>query len=73
MTNKTQQEQEAAGDKDLTPATGKEKTLSICNEIVRAYKKLIVLDEADTEKLAREMTKCFVSASAIISRLNRAK
>lgn len=74
MTAKTQHEQEAVGQKDTSPAlpSGKE-ALTIALDVVGAYKKLIASDEADLQKLSREMTKPFVTASAIVSRLNRAK
>ena len=70
---KNQFEQEAAGNKDSTPAPRKKESLLICEQIVGAYKHLVASDEAELQKLTREMTKCFVTASAIISRLNRAK
>lgn len=74
MTTKTQHEQEAVGEKDTSPALPSgEKALTIALEVVAAYKKLIASDEADLQKLSREMTKPFVTASAIVSRLNRAK
>lgn len=75
--NKTQKEMEATGEKDqsTTPVTktGKEKLLTVCNDIIAAYKQLIVIDEAETEKLLREMTKCFVTAGSVVRRLNRTK
>ena len=56
-----------------SPAPGKNEMLDICIEIIGAYKKIITSDKAELQKLAREMTKCFVTASAIITRLNRVK
>ena len=73
MTPKTQHEQEAVGEKYTSPALPSgEKALTIALDVVGAYKKLIASDEADLQKLSREMTKPFVTASAIVSRLNRA-
>lgn len=56
-----------------SPAPAKNEMLGICLEVVGAYKKIITSDKAELQKLAREMTKCFVTASAIITRLNRVK
>ena len=72
-----QQSQEASGQKDasppLTPEAHKKEVLTIMDDIIRAYKKLIGVDEPETEKLIREMTKCFVTAGAVIRKLNRRK
>ena len=87
-TEKNQIEQEADGSKDtletmymedrLPPGdyefmTDEEETLFICHNVISAYKQLIGSDQPALEKLAREMTKPFVSASAVVSRLNRVK
>lgn len=76
-TNKTQKEMEATGDKDQplprTAMTSEEEFFAVCDDIIGAYKKLIMLDEPSAQKLLREMTKCFVSASAVVSRRNRGK
>ena len=72
-TNKSQIEQEASGQKDASPPTSEKEALSIAVEVIGAYKKLIASDEADLQKLSREMTKPFITASAIVSRLNSAK
>ena len=87
-TEKNQIEQEADGSKDtletmymedrLPPGddvfmTDEEETLFICHNVIAAYKQLIGSDQADLQKLSREMTKAFVTASAIVTRLNRVK
>ena len=73
-TNRNQIEQDASGEKDASPPpTSEKEALSIAVEIIGTYKKLIASDEADLQKLSREMTKPFVTASAIVTRLNRAK
>lgn len=59
--------------KILPDLTDRKKTLAVCQQVVAAYKAVIVLDEPDTQKLARDLSKAFVAASAIITRLNRAK
>ena len=56
-----------------SPAPAKNEVLDICLDVIGAYKKIITSDKAELQKLAREMTKCFVSASAIVTRLNRSK
>ena len=56
-----------------SPAPAKNEMLDICTDVVGAYKKIITSDKPELQKLAREMTKCFVTASAIITRLNRVK
>ena len=43
------------------------------DDIIRAYKKLITFDEPETQKLIREMTKCFITAGSIVRLLNRRK
>ena len=53
--------------------TDEEETLFICHNVIAAYKQLIGSDQADLQKLSREMTKAFVTASAIVTRLNRVK
>ena len=87
-TEKNQIEREADGTKDtleqmymegrLPPGddyfmTDDEETLYICLNVISAYKQLIGSDQPALEKLTREMTKPFVSASAVVSRLNRVK
>ena len=58
---------------DYVFMTGEEETLFICHNVIAAYKQLIGSDQADLQKLSREMTKAPVTASAIITRLNRVK
>lgn len=87
-TEKNQIEREADGTKDTLEQmymedrlplgdevfmTDEEETLFICHNIISGYKQLIGSDQPALEKLAREMTKPFVSASAVVSRLNRVK
>lgn len=69
----TQQDAEATGEKDSSPLTNREKNLAIIEDIVAAYKKLLVSDEPEFEKLVREMTKPFVTCGAIRRKLNRLK
>ena len=70
---KNQIESEGIGEKDSSPATARQKKLAVCNNVVAAYKSVIVSDEPEFNKLARDLTKAFVTASAIITRLNRAQ
>ena len=84
---KNQIEQEGDGSKDTLEQmymedrlldeevfmTDEEETLFICHNVIAAYKQLIGSDQADLQKLSREMTKAFVTASAIVTRLNRVK
>ena len=87
-TEKNQIEQEGDGSKDTLEQmymegrlpvvdyvfmTDKDETLFICHNVIAAYKQLIGSDQADLQKLSREMTKAFVTASAIVTRLNRVK
>lgn len=74
MATKTTPETEG-GDNSTPPRaiTTKEECLAIMDDIIRAYKKLIMLDQPDTQKLLREYTKCFVTAGSIIAKLNRSK
>lgn len=73
---KTQIEKEANGEKDqpsMLPPTNREKLLTICGDVISTYKSIVVLDEADADKLVRELTKCYITACAIIRKLNRSK
>lgn len=87
-TEKNQIEQEADGSKDTLEQmyiedrlplsdelfmTDEEETLFICHNIITGYKQLIGSHQADLQKLSREMTKPFVTASSIVTRLNRVK
>lgn len=87
-TEKNQIEQEADGSKDTLEQmyiedrltlgdvvfmSDEEETLYICHNIITGYKQLIGSDQADLQKLSREMTKPFVTASSIVTRLNRVK
>ena len=66
-------------DYDLQPLaeevfmTDEEEMLFICGNVIAAYKQLIGSDQTDLQKLSREMTKPFVTASSIVTRLNRVK
>lgn len=53
--------------------TREEELLAIMDQIIGAYKKLIVHDEPETQKLLREMTKVFITAGSIVRLLNRRK
>ena len=67
-------EDEGLGLKDgPIPLTDREKNLAICSDVIALYKKLVASDEPDFQKLIREMTKCFVTASTISRKLNRVK
>lgn len=87
-TEKNQIEQEGDGSKDTLETmymedrlligdevfmTDEEETLFICHNIISGYKQLIGSDQADLQKLSREMTKPFITASSIVTRLNRVK
>jgi len=69
----SQHEAEGSGEKDLSPLPNREKNLLIIDDIIAAYKKLLVADEPDFEKLVREMTKPFVTCGTIRRKLNRLK
>ena len=70
MTKQPWRDQERKTDPFRSP-TGKKISLSV--DIVALYKKLIASDEPEFQKLIREMTKCFVTASTIGRKLNRVK
>lgn len=74
MATKTTPETEGGDNSTPRPAiTAKEECLAIMQDIIGAYKKLVMLDQPDTQKLLREYTKVFVTASAIVTKLNRSK
>ena len=50
-----------------------DEVLAVMDDIIRAYKKLIGFDEPETQKLIREMTKCFITAGTVVRLLNRRK
>ena len=62
------------GSNDTLPTISREQEmLAIMDDIIRAYKKLITFDEPETQKLIREMTKCFITAGSIVRLLKRRK
>lgn len=76
MTKKPEQiDIEEKADEKSTPSspTREEELLAIMDQIIGAYKKLIVHDEPETQKLLREMTKVFITAGSIVRLLNRRK
>lgn len=73
MKTDTQQAQDASKNEPLPSPSGEEKSLNICLDIIGTYKQIIAIDEPGLEKLVREMTKCFITASSIVRRLNRIK
>lgn len=76
MTKKPEQldiEEKAAEKSAPSSPTREEELLAIMDQIIGAYKKLIVHDEPETQKLLREMTKVFITAGSIVRLLNRRK
>jgi len=59
--------------KSPPPASNTQELLAIMDDIIRAYKKIVMRDEPEVQKLLREYTKCFVTAGAIVAKLNRGK
>ena len=66
-------EKKPAEESPPPPPTREEELLAIMDQIIGAYKKLIVHDETETQKLLREMTKVFITAGSIVRLLNRRK
>ena len=76
MTKKPEQLniEEKTAEKSAPPSpTREEELLAIMDQIIGAYKKLVVHDEPETQKLLREMTKVFITAGSIVRLLNRRK
>ena len=76
MTKKPEQldiEEKTAEKSAPSSPTREEELLAIMDQIIGAYKKLIVHDEPETQKLLREMTKVFITAGSIVRLLNRRK
>jgi len=75
MTKKPEIDIEEKAAENSAPAspTREEELLSIMDQIIGAYKKLIVHDEPETQKLLREMTKVFITPGSIVRLLNRRK
>ena len=70
---KSQADNDASGAKDNSPPNHRQETLNICQHVVTAHKSVLASNETDLHKLSRDMTKAFITASAIVTRLNRVK